>query len=378
VRLHLKDLPERNVYLKLEYNFSKEFFRKFEDNFNISIIKEFGYKTDKLQWKQYKRSEAVYPIFFIKQLSKRLEKIDSKFSMDSIEKHIASIKVATFGRGSRGKVIKKPIFPVMFNNSISRIMAHTLSDGNIIEHAGIRYTNSNIYLINSFVKDVDVLGEIDLHQSYDSDAYRVIAPKIVRVILETFGLNKTDFAFMSNIPKENKMAFVQAVFDDEGTVDLRNKKLSMASINKPFLLSIQEFLSDFGMISRILLAGRYLTKKGVLKQKYVLEISGYKNMIKFYKLIKLDSVEKQNKLKELINFYNGKKIRSLRGENMQNIMNLLNVQPLTKYDIMNKLNLSESGAKYLLSRLKNQNKIISSGKKKNIKHWVVLWKINNS
>jgi len=98
--IRLKDLPEKEVYLRFSENFKKEFFEAFENSFDISILKELGYKSVSEQWRAYKKFRSFYPLFLIKRMCQILENIDSKFSMNKIDKNIEAIKAGRFGHAA--------------------------------------------------------------------------------------------------------------------------------------------------------------------------------------------------------------------------------------------------------------------------------------
>jgi DNA-binding NarL/FixJ family response regulator len=71
-----------------------------------------------------------------------------------------------------------------------------------------------------------------------------------------------------------------------------------------------------------------------------LDITGFKNFEKFYRLIKSRHSEKIVKLEKLLKLYEGKKIRPLRYETSNRILELLKKGSTTKQQIASKLGLS--------------------------------------
>jgi hypothetical protein len=370
--IHLKDLPEKKVYLRFNEKFKKEFFEVFENNFDISILENLGYKTVNEQWRAYKQLGAYYPLFLIKRLCQTLEKINSKFSIDAIEKYVIAIK-----SGGRGGLIFNPRFPFRFNDSIFRLIAHCLGDGDIHPSGRIRYTNSNKNLINSFISDLEVFGNVKIRRWYDSGAYRVYVPKIVKLILDEFGLkNRThDFILKKNIGSQ--ATFIQALFDDEGSVDLNSHRISISSSNKSLLKIIQESLQNFNIISRLHHGGYYHDRKGDLMEKWYIDITGFKNFKKFYKFIGSKHSEKSIKLKKLIKFYIGKKIRPIRYETSNKILNLLNEKPMSKQEISNRLKLPLNTISSQIFKLHKNGKVFPVGRKKISRQNAILWSLEN-
>ena len=131
-----------------------------------------------------------------------------------------------------------------------------------------KYTNLNIHskvLIN-YLKENNILKQ-----------------KTENIILP-------DYLYKCSV--KNIFAFLSGYFDADGTVSKKKKNYKMSSVSKEFLLSIQNLLYSFGIISKIHTSFR---KENNWKTLYNLTINGQKNQHKFYDLMS-ESVK--------INYYN--------------------------------------------------------------------------
>lgn len=370
----LKDLQEENIYLRFDEKFKKEFFETFENSFNISILKNFGYKTVNQQWRAYKSKGSFYPLFAVKELCKILERINPIFSIDSVEKHVVSIK-----SGSRGGYIYNPKLPIKFNDSISRMIAHVLGDGDIHPSGMIRYTNSDISLINSFIDDLKSLGDVKIRRNYDKIAHRIYVPKIVKLFLDELGLKDKTCSFILKLSKDMQAAFVQALFDDEGSVNLSSPRITISSSNRILLDVVKLSLSsNFQVISKIYFSGYYYDRKGNEKSMWNIYITGFRNFEKFYKSIDSKHSEKTIKLDKLLGLYEGKKPRTLRYETRNKILGLLYEKNMTKHDLAKELGLTLNTISSHIRKLMFENRIFRSGRIRISRQNATLWSLKYS
>lgn len=378
--IHLKDLSENEVYLKFDDDFAKEFFDCFIKNFNTDIIfKKLGFKSGIVLVQIYRRNKTAYPLSLVRKICNSLQEIDNKFSLENIEKNIVMIASKKLGLGgSLGGAILFPKFPFNLNSKTTRLISHTLCDGDVHSSGRIRYTNNNYQLIQAFISDLKVLGKVEYKEGYDSAAHRVYLPKIVKLILDKLGLDDTSYNFILKTDRENKIVFIQAAFDDEGSVNLSGLRLSMSSIDKRLLEIIQELLKTFGIISRVRFKEHYRTKAGKEKDTWSLEISGFKNFIKFNKLFRLQHSEKIKKLEKLIKTYKGKATRRLRNELRPQILKVLNKKPASIYEISDILNVQFQSIRHHIFQLSSKGLIFPVNRKKKGNRNVIIWSTTKS
>jgi hypothetical protein len=252
-KITLQDLPGKEVRIKFNDRYAREFFTevsrisKIDDMF-ISL----GLKSGNQSVRRYKCNKTSYPLFLVNLFFKEISKINNRLHLSDMEMNVVSIESHdTQGGGKPGKMILNPNLPFILNPSTSRLIAHTLGDGNVNAYGGIRYTNTNKNLISNFINDLKTLGNVDCEITFDSNVYRVHVPKIVKIILDKLGLEDKNYNFILNTTKENQTAFIQALFDDEGSVNLISHRLLISMSNKKLLLAVQKVLENLDIISRI-------------------------------------------------------------------------------------------------------------------------------
>ncbi|MFH1229592.1 MAG: LAGLIDADG family homing endonuclease [Candidatus Aenigmatarchaeota archaeon] len=369
----LKDIQGRGVYLKLREQYKNRLLKEFESNFDISILKHLGYKTVWPQWRAFKREGAFLQLSVIKEMCEKLEASCLNFSLKNAERNVVAIK-----SGSRGRCVLMPKLPLELNESISSLIAHVLGDGDIHPSGSIRYTNSDANLISSFVEDLGAIGS-DIRKGYDSNAFRIYAPKIVKIILSELGLKDRACRFVLEAPIGCQSALIQALFDDEGSVNLSSPRIMISSSNRDLLETITLSLKNsFQIVSRIYFSRYYNDRKGNRKSMWNIDITGYKNFEKFSSLISSQHAEKVIKLRELLSLYTGKKIRTLRHETKDRILGLLSKGDLTKQDIARKLGLSEEAVSYQIRNLIAERRIFRIRRVGRSGQKAILWSLSNT
>src|SRR3989344_9008286 len=123
--IHVWDLPQNKVYIKLKEDFRKEFFNKaYEINRSWSKLgKELGVKRpDTLIAKNWKYGECSFPL----EIAIKLCKI-TKISILKLEKNVLEIrckeKLNKRG-GNSGKPLFNPKFPIQINSNFVEIIGH--------------------------------------------------------------------------------------------------------------------------------------------------------------------------------------------------------------------------------------------------------------
>lgn len=238
------------------------------------------------------------------------------------------------------------------SNEMAIILAASLGDGHI-NNSQFMYKNKDPELIHKIKNCVNFLfGELKISEKIAKNSIPyILFPAPVKKQLELLGSPKGKKLFLNpGVPevikigtKEQKKFFVQQFFDDEGCVEIENKKISCSqsaettqsfdieiieklsygirykksevftdkNIVKPnLLLDIKQILfDDFGIISYLNFKGisKYKTKRGKIYISARWELSCYKkeDIIKFSRYIGFSSSTKQKKLDEIIN---GKKV----------------------------------------------------------------------
>lgn len=375
-KVTLQDLPEKDIVIKFNDRYAREFFTKASSISKIDDIFLFlGLKSTKQLIRRYRCNKSSYSLVLVNRIFKEMSKIDKGTRLSDMERNIISIgSYANRKNGGKpGKMMYNPHIPFALSSSISRLIAHTLGDGNVNDYGGIRYTNTNKKLIDEFVNDLESFGKIDYRITFDSNAHRVHVPKIVKLILDKFGLEDENYDFILNTSKENQTAFVQALFDDEGNVNVSGLRLNITSSNKKLLEAVQVILRNLTIISRIRQKGTYVSRNDVIKKVWSIEISGLKNFRIFYLTIKLQHPNKRNELDKLMRFYKGKRERRLRNELKLQVLDLLKKKSLTVYEIAEELKIPIISAQSHFLKLSQAGLLFAVGRKRKGNQNAIIW-----
>ncbi|HUS51303.1 MAG TPA: LAGLIDADG family homing endonuclease [Candidatus Paceibacterota bacterium] len=304
-KIHIWDLPIEKVYVKLRGGFREHFFEAAHQKFGTwdRLAKFLEVKRgDTLLARNWKNGLCCCPLSIIFEISNKLD-----ISKNKIEKNIKEIKFKTKkeGRGGNsGKPIINPKLPIEINKDFIEVLGHICGDGTIIRKnpkKGIKlgYINSEPKLIESFQEKIKrIFGEIEANVQirngprYRRKNYYLQYPSIISLfILSVFDYKTKDNMdlpdFIFNASKERKCAFLRALFDDEGSVSVRHKAITINL--KPYnpLKKVRELLIELGFNpSRIIESGR-VNRIGIHRKDDILlfkKIIGFKYPLKEEKL----------------------------------------------------------------------------------------------
>jgi hypothetical protein len=368
--IHLRVFPERQVSVKFDDEYAYEFFDTFMKNFDADeIARQLGFRSGIVMMRNYRKNKYFYPLFVVKRICQVLVTIRPEFGLEEIEKYVIKLKAI----GSQGKPICKPKFPFKLNIRTARLIAHTLGDGSICPSGTLKYRNSQKEVIDAFVRDLQTLGKVPYRIGYDSGAYRVYVPKIVKIILDRLGLEDETFSYVLNFHRRSKIAFVQALFDDEGTVNISGLRLAIISTNRCLLEKLCQLLSEFKITSRIKFGHEYIVTTGERRVCWTLDITGYKNFQKFHSLIKLQHPKKRQDMITLLRWYEGKETRPLRGETERKICFTLEEKPRTSCELSKVLNLNICTVRGQIRKLALKSKIFPISRVKKGIQSEIVW-----
>ena len=281
-----------------------------------------------------------------------------KETKEKIEKSI--IEIRTQG----GKSIENPILPVVESPSFYRIVAHLIGDGN--DSHTPYYANTCNELRVQFENDLQTLGKIDYSETNLEATPCVNFPKVVTRILRY--ILKVKFTYPNKIPErifkasyECKSAFLQALFDDEGTIST-NLAIGMSQLR--IIKEIKKLLKYFAIETGIITPTNYLTKRGI-KQKFAFNINK-KSYLTFCKKINFSHPKKVIDLKSKIKTQTRKERTRPKHYFNEEILNILKIGPSGSLNIADKLELTLSGLRPHLDRLYQEGKIFKKGYKNKI------------
>jgi len=251
--LHVWDLPEKLVRVKLKKEIREDLFKKLLKSRTIkSLSKElkckFSFKISQEPIRMYKTGDLFIPLWF---LNRSLNLI--RYNKNILEKNVIEF------RGLRGTSIKEPNFPWKEDERIIRTISHLIADGcggsPVGKTGKPNYTNTNIELVKEFESDLSFFGAVPYYTSskirtekHRKEIYRVTFPKIISYILsDTYSINflSEKARLPSKIYKLSKpliYQFIRAFGDDEGSV--KGTQINFYSANKDLLNDIIKLIRE--------------------------------------------------------------------------------------------------------------------------------------
>lgn len=305
-RLHVWELPMDKVYIQLKKEFREKFFDKAHDLYGSwnKLGECLNVKRgDTSIARNWKKGKSCFPLRIAFRISQELKTTKTK-----IEKNIVIIKYKTDLRkrgGNSGKPITNPKLPIEVNEDFVEILGHICGDGTICKgniKKGIRcgYTNSEPTLIKHFkVKMKEIFGDIEPtiqirkdKSKYNRPNFYLSYPSIVSLlILSIFNyepyirMNIPQFIF--DCPYKFKCKFLRAIFDDEGTVSVKRKRIRITLKPRPPLKDIRELLISLGINASKIYCSGGQHKLDISKQGSVRlfrKLVGFKHPLKNKKL----------------------------------------------------------------------------------------------
>ncbi len=291
---HFYDLPKEKIYLRLKNSFRRKLFKEAQKRYTSfnKLSKVLDCCPHSLSnWNSGKYSIPGRIIFHLSYL------LNKSFSLKEIEKNITSISTGrmTKKQGSVGKAISNLKFPIKISFKLSRIVANFIGDGsiNLNYYFNTTYFNKEYKLIESLKENITtVFGKMDfnINQSKD-EVYYINVPAIVGLILVTWFGNF--YSKVARVPFEIlkgetnwKKGFLQGIYDDEGTLDIKRGHLLIVSSSPYLIEDISKLLAWFEIRPRKIYAINYTTNVNRLNRvAYHLVIANRMSINRFAKNI---------------------------------------------------------------------------------------------
>lgn len=194
---------------------------------------------------------------------------------------------------------------------LARITGHLLCDGgiHIKKNEGklrIFYVNNDSGLLNSFSNDIkSIFTDAKLYYRKREDRGDEIwlPTTIGGILFNLFSMYNCKLRrvpkFIFSLENHKKYAFLQAVFDDEGSISVEKRGIILSVHNKKLLNDFKNILQDVGINSAPI---RFIEPKN-RSSMYRFGVYGKENIIKFNKLIGSSHSIKSKKLKLLVAKY---------------------------------------------------------------------------
>lgn len=242
-------------------------------------------------------------------------------SLEEVESHIVSIRT----RHGHICKIKFPIFP---SKQMASLVGHVFGDGYIGRRKRqFEYCNNNSNLLEEVKEHTkEIFGLEPFTERWNRIGYS----SIVGEILEKFGAHvapkiKSEKSIPEWIklgPEDFKIAFIRALFDDDGSVlfsenynakgvnlyQIREKRLLGQSHN--LLLEIKKMLHELGIYSGEPHLRKFYLSNGEERAISYINITNYNSIFIFYRKIGLSKGDKLNRLMKIIDKYGGKCVTS--------------------------------------------------------------------
>jgi hypothetical protein len=314
--------------------------------------------TKMRQGKNSRGTTYFIPFWMILKFSKILVKNGfDEFSIRNIEKNIIAYKT-----WSTSSVITEPKLPLVEDERLIRIFTHLVGDGyggGIYKNPNKRwsnyespqYTNTNEDLVNEFIEDLKVFGNVPYNKKNKWNCFKVIIPFSIKYILEKI-YNVEMSASKGNLPKRffdlpKKLIYqvIKAFSDDEGTV--QDNGIVVSSYNKKQLEDLKQLMIIAGFDEKFI-----TNVKPQPKNCYNLKFYG-PNFLLFGKEIGFTHPEKQETLDFQINRHLNPKT-FVAGETKKNVIKFLKENNLTSLQLAKKLSISQNWTGVYLRNLKKE------------------------
>jgi len=285
----IEDLPMQSIYLRLD----SEYLHKL----SIELNEIYGSKRKAaislgINWTTFRdwfTQRYFMPLWFAIKCHEELN-----IPIDMLEKNIIEYK----GDGT-SHLIKRPILPIKKNPELFNIVGHFVGDG-FITSKNVGYVNINEGLLKLMeVRIKNTFGEMKiLYSNSLVGVPTIIFPRVIGKIIKhifdmDFRCRKTripEIIFSST--KEEKSAFIRALFDDDGSIRMSRNEITLYSANYYLLKDVQKLLSDLNIKSNV----RQMSKK---REYYVLYVIA-DSVFAFSKIIGFEHKEKKVKLERLV------------------------------------------------------------------------------
>ncbi|OGI12411.1 hypothetical protein A3K64_01100 [Candidatus Micrarchaeota archaeon RBG_16_36_9] len=350
---------DKNFFVKVDTETSKRLVKSLKEKYKLWKFVESKINTKLTNIHRMKETGVINFEMFNKIIN------ELSISFDDIRDKIIAIKT-----GDRGNEIPN-VLPLTVSGELSSLLAHVCGDGGLQRRScRFEYTNSREEIIKEVKRCVREVFRFDEPyerriQKTNTVITKIIYPSVIGKILKLTGAprgRKTTMEF--EVPewvmkgsKNIKRSFLQALFDDEGSVEKRF--LISLSLNKHypfegnlllFLNQIKELLEGFG-IDTISVSLR----KNKKEVKGVLRISNLLRMEKFAGEINFNHIKRKEKLEALLK--TKRRVYKKGGETKNIILNELERKPFSTIEIAKLIKRSRSNTYRWLIKLEKEREI---------------------
>ncbi|MFA4886609.1 MAG: LAGLIDADG family homing endonuclease [Candidatus Nanoarchaeia archaeon] len=343
---HIWDFPD-DLYVLMSNPTRDEFFKAMYRKFGSQATYARFLNTDRncIQGYHYARYwyKSKKPIKFtpISVLKKSFQYIDENLRK-KIEGNILEIR-------KQEKSLINPILPIKESPALYRVIANMIGDGSASLGKTPYYSNSCKELRERFREDLKVMGNVRPYDGYLTVPTICFEKTITDLLSYVFDVR---FSYPNRLPKqiftaseECKSAFIQALFDDEGTV---STNIAIAMRSKALIQELKKLMKSLDIAT-----GRVSRKKSdKLKDNYAIQIRA-NSIQRFRDVIGCYHPEKKRKLEVKLKIRernNTRRTRPLEWTREQ-IMVAIAMKPRGTLELSEKLLLTLNGCYYHLNYL---------------------------
>ena len=363
--IHIWDLPTNKIYIKLKDNFREQLFKKAykkEKNWNKLGKKIKVKRPDTLLARDWKRGSCSFPL----ETAIKLCKIANISTLD-LESNLEEIrykKRLNKRGGNSGKPLKKPKFPIKVDRDFIEIIGHICGDGSIPKSKKrtaipLCYINSQPELLENFKMLINkVFGEIEPAVSIRDDPAHYTRPNyylryptlLSTIVLIVFKGKQYPLEFPSYLlkTKEKQKVFLKAIYDDEGYIPKKDKKIIVGMKSKQFIEGCKNILKEIGI------------KTGSIHKKeefYIIEVAEGDSIKKFSEEVKIIHPMKIDRLNKIIK--RGWKFKRNKKKILKKIIiNLIETKPKSVKELSKIMNKQPQTIRQHLNNLKEEGKLI--------------------
>ena len=272
--------------------------------------------------------------------------------LSKLEQNIVAISVRN------GLDVKNPKLPICESPYLYKVIAHVIADGSASQRSTPYYANSCKELRENFKTYLKIFGDAEISEQDFRTVIGVRFPKVITDIAsKAFDVR---FTYPDRLPKtiftapfECQSAFLQALFDDEGTI---STNLAIGIHNLNIMNEIKQLINLLGIKTGPVMIHPYQHKM----DKVTLRVPK-SEYVKFKERIGFSHPEKVRKLDLAIQTMN--RVQRTRDPSFieQEILELLQLGSLRTLDLANTLQFTITGIIPHLNRMLANGQIIKQG-----------------
>ncbi|MBI2656043.1 hypothetical protein HYX06_06490 [Candidatus Woesearchaeota archaeon] len=355
---HLWNLPD-NLFFLFKKEANDKFFKRMYSTFGTQhkfadFLNLYRQEVNKYHKQILKNRGKYYPVYIPIVLFKRCVPIIEKDFIYYLEQNVSEVRVRV------GLSIYNPRLPIRESEEVYRIIAHMIADGSAGKGQIPYYANTCKELREQFKRDLQIFGSMKTYERKPNTTEIIFFPKAVTDILAH--LFDVKFTYPDRLPKiifttdtKFKRTFLQALFDDEGTI---TAQLAIGIHNINIMSEIKSLINSLCINTSKIFIHHIpdLTDKVYLcvpKSEYKL----------FQQEIGFSHPEKARKLELTIMTQNRKQRTRDPKYIEQEILKMLDMQPLPTFDLANELMFTINGLRPHLDKMLEEGLIIKRGYK---------------